>query len=322
MTFNSANGSNYKPGDQLPCIVECLYSKYGQDESTIVDVKRIKTHVLKNYVKDLIDRETLRADKKTLCGVLDTAVFDLNKKAINNDYEDYVHRVGDFDERIFSSPDALSEIGTPVKAAFNSIASFEEHQHQHSHSAGSSVAYPARRNLQSQFDGSHHLAQATPLTGRNFLKAKEPGSVTPVSTATQSVSRLQALVSGRQTGPGEDLAMIFRECADGGSASNPELSIKQRVKEMGDKFCQHYSSNNHADDGRIANGGNGNGSSNSNNNSFSLDMARKRLQLGESLYYKVLGNIINDEKKRLKPGTNLSGKYPFISFDSIRFIGN
>ena len=272
------NSRDYKPPAEPSCIVECLYSRNSsQDEKTVVDVKRIKTHVLKPYVKSLIDKETLKGDKRTLCGILDTAVFDLNKKVVNNDYEDYVHRVGDFDERIFSSPDALTEIGTPVKSSFNNIASFEEQK---------LMVYPARRNLQSQFDGSHHLALATPLTGRNFLKAKEPGSVTPVSTATQSVSRLQALVSGRQTGPSEELRRIFSECAN-----NPGESIQARVKEMGEKFCTHYV--NQADEGRTT--------------GFSMDMARKRLQLGESLYYKVLENIINDERRRLKPGTDLSG---------------
>lgn len=267
---------DYKAPHELPCIVDALYSKYGQDESTVVDVKRIKTHVLKPYVKSLIDKEILRGDKKTLASILDTAVFDLNKKVVNNDYEDYVHRVGDFDERIFSSPDALSEIGTPVKAAFNSIASFEEQK---------LTVYPARRNLQSQFDGSHHLALATPLTGRNFLKAKEPGSVTPVSTATQSVSRLQALVFGQKAGPSDELLAVFKQCQ-----VNPEASIKNRVKDMGEKFCNHYV--NHVDEGRTG---------------FSTDMARKRLQLAESLYYKILSNIINDEKRRLKAGTDLSG---------------
>ena len=285
------NGRDFKPPTELPCIIECLYSKYGQDERTVVDVKRIKTHVLKPYVKNLIDKEALRGDKKSLSGILDTAVFDLNKKAVNNDYEDYVHRVGDFDERIFSSPDALVEIGTPVKAGFNSLASFASEEQK-------ITVYAARRNLQSQFDGSHHLALATPLTGRNFLKAKEPGSVTPVSTATQSVSRLQALVSGRQTGPSEDLTRIFRECQ-----TNPEESIKNRVKEMGEKFCQHYVNNHTADEGRSG---------------FSMDMGRKRLQLGESLYYKVLENIINDEKRRLKPGTDLSGKSSHLLADNLK----
>lgn len=202
-------------------------------------------------------------------------------QVINNDYEDYVHRVGDFDERIFSSPDALTEIGTPIKSGFNSFSSAAaEDHHQPSGPQSSLLVYPARRNLQSQFDGSHHLALATPLTGRNFLKAKEPGSVTPVSTATQSVSRLQALVSGRATGPSEELRRIFAECA-----TNPEEGIAARVKEMGAKFCAHYVSQ----------------------DSAGQDMARKRLQLGESLYYKVLENIIHDEKRRLKPGADLSG---------------
>ena len=204
-------------------------------------------------------------------------------QVINNDYEDYVHRVGDFDERIFSSPDALSEIGTPIKSGFNTVASFTKGAEDHHQAGGqqsSLLVYPARRNLQSQFDGSHHLALATPLTGRNFLKAKEPGSVTPVSTATQSVSRLQALVSGRATGPSEELKKIFSECL-----SNPEEGIAARVKEMGAKFCSHYVSQ----------------------DSAGQDMARKRLQLGESLYYKVLENIINDEKRRLKAGADLSG---------------
>jgi retinoblastoma-like protein 1 len=130
---------DYKAPTDPGCIVECLYSRNSsQDEKTVVDVKRIKTHVLKPYVKSLIEKELLKGDKKTLCGILDTAVFDLNKKVVNNDYEDYVHRVGDFDERIFSSPDALTEIGTPVKATFNSIASFEEQM---------LMVYPARRNL-------------------------------------------------------------------------------------------------------------------------------------------------------------------------------
>lgn len=159
---------------------------------------------------------------------------------------------------------------------------------------GQVIVYPARRNLQSQFDGSHHLALATPLTGRNFLKAKEPGSVTPVSTATQSVSRLQALVSGRQTGPSDELKRIFAEHC----VKNPEESIAARVKEMGTKFCAHYV--NQADEGRT--------------NGFSMDMARKRLQLGESLYYKVLENIMNDERRRLKPGTDLSGKFTSLDW--------
>ncbi len=72
---------DYRPPTEPGCFVECLYSRYGgQDEKTVVDVKRIKTHVLKPYVKSLMDKEVLKGDKKSLCGILDLAYFDLNKK--------------------------------------------------------------------------------------------------------------------------------------------------------------------------------------------------------------------------------------------------
>lgn len=75
------NSRDYRPPSEPGCIVECLYSRYGgQDERTVVDVKRIKTHELKPHIKNLIDREFLKGDKRSLCGILDTAVFDLNKK--------------------------------------------------------------------------------------------------------------------------------------------------------------------------------------------------------------------------------------------------
>lgn len=43
----------------------------------------------------------LKGDPKTFGGLLDQNSFDLNMKAINKLYEEYVLSVGDFDERIF-----------------------------------------------------------------------------------------------------------------------------------------------------------------------------------------------------------------------------
>lgn len=57
----------------------------------------------------------------------------------------------------------------------------------------------------------HHLAPSTPLTGRKYLKTKESvPDVTPVSTATQSVSRLQSMLVGKQACPSEALLEIFK----------------------------------------------------------------------------------------------------------------
>ena len=53
------------------------------------------------------------------------------------------------------------------------------------------------------------LVTDTPLTGRRYLKDKE-APITPVSTATQGVGRLQALLSGRKTCPSDTLLEFFR----------------------------------------------------------------------------------------------------------------
>lgn len=59
------------------------------------------------------------------------------------------------------------------------------------------------------FEQTKTLAPSTPLTGRRYLKEKDP-STTPVSTATQSVSKLQSLLVGRKALPSDDLIDILR----------------------------------------------------------------------------------------------------------------
>lgn len=53
------------------------------------------------------------------------------------------------------------------------------------------------------------LAPSTPLTGRVYLKEKDL-LFTPVSAATQSVTRLQTMVAGLRMAPSENLLQIFR----------------------------------------------------------------------------------------------------------------
>uniref|UniRef100_A0A4W3I6C8 Retinoblastoma-associated protein A-box domain-containing protein n=1 Tax=Callorhinchus milii TaxID=7868 RepID=A0A4W3I6C8_CALMI len=89
-------------------------------------------------------------------------------------------------------------------------------------------------NLQQHFEKTKSLAPSTPLTGRRYLKDKEP-MVTPVSSATQSVSRLQTMLMGLKNAPSEHLLQIFGSCL-----RNPTQGIAARVKEMGETFCQNY----------------------------------------------------------------------------------
>lgn len=53
-------------------------------------------------------------------------------------------------------------------------------------------------------------AQQTPLTGRRYLSAKDDSEATPLSTATQSINKLQSLLAGRQPAPSETLLQLFQ----------------------------------------------------------------------------------------------------------------
>lgn len=84
------------------------------------------------------------------------------------------------------------------------------------------------------FQHPQNFIPQTPLTNRRYLKEKEI-RITPVSTATQIVSRLQALLSGQKSSPSEELSSMFQKCKE-----NPSETILARVKEMGQTFCEKY----------------------------------------------------------------------------------
>ncbi|XP_073325249.1 uncharacterized protein [Pagrus major] len=122
---------------------------------------------------------------------------------------------------------------------------------------------------------SASLAPSTPLTGRVYLKEKDL-LVTPVSSATQSVSRLQSMVAGLRTSPSDHLMQIFRSCS-----RDPSDNILTRVKTLGQTFKEHYTKDSEDMPGSH------------------IDFAENRLKLAEILYYKILENVISQETKRL-----------------------
>ncbi|XP_074644237.1 retinoblastoma-like protein 1 [Tubulanus polymorphus] len=233
-----------------PCILHILCEEH---DGLVVEALGIKEHWFRPYLKKLFEKKTLRGKAENFSGVIEVGNYEANSKSINLQYEEYVLTVGDFDERIFLGDDAAIELGTPAK----------------SQNSGD-----IRRSIQHHMDTqTKSLTPSTPLTGRCYLKSKEQ-HVTPVSTATQSVSKLQALLSGRKTSPSDCLLLIFKECAE-----SPNDVIVKRVKDMGEIFCTSYAQpyNDHP--------------------GSQIDFAKKRLQLGESLYYKILENVIMHERK-------------------------
>ncbi|XP_058487921.1 retinoblastoma-like protein 1 [Solea solea] len=240
-----------------PCVLERLCELH---DGLVVEAKGIKQHYFKPYILKLFQKQILRGNGELLTEMLDPQNFIDNNKAINREYEEYVLTVGDFDERVFLGADADEEIGTPRKVVQEPPASLTANQKQ----------------LQQHVEKSGSLAPSTPLTGRVYLKEKDL-LVTPVSSATQSVSRLQSMVAGLRTAPAEHLMQIFKSCT-----RDPTDSILSRVKTLGNTFKEHYTKDSEDTPGSH------------------IDFAENRLKLAEILYYKILENVMVQENKRLQ----------------------
>ncbi|XP_038135588.1 retinoblastoma-like protein 1 [Cyprinodon tularosa] len=244
-----------------PCVLEKLCELH---DGLVVEAKGIKQHYFKPYIQKLFEKQILKGNETLLTEMLDPHNFIDNNKAINREYEEYVLTVGDFDERVFLGADADEEIGTPRKFVEERAAS------------QAAAAAAAQSQLQQQVEKSGSLAPSTPLTGRVYLKEKDL-LFTPVSSATQSVSRLQSMVAGLRTAPSENLMQIFKSCS-----RSPTESILTRVKTLGQTFKEHYT--NDSDDTPGSH----------------IDFAENRWKLAEILYYKILENVLVQETKRLQ----------------------
>ncbi|XP_041639916.1 retinoblastoma-like protein 1 [Cheilinus undulatus] len=240
-----------------PCVLERLCELH---DGLVVEAKGIKQHYFKPYIQKLFHRQILKGNEDNLTELLDPQNFIDNNKAINREYEEYVLTVGDFDERVFLGADADEEIGTPRKIVQEPSASLTN----------------THNSLQQHVEKSGSLAPSTPLTGRVYLKEKDL-LVTPVSSATQSVSRLQSMVAGLRTAPSENLMQIFKSCS-----RDPTDSILSRVKTLGQTFKEHYTNDSEDMPGSH------------------IDFAENRLKLAEILYYKILENVMVQETKRLQ----------------------
>ncbi|XP_072541051.1 retinoblastoma-like protein 1 isoform X2 [Salminus brasiliensis] len=253
--------------EEAPSVIEQLCELH---DGLVVEAKGIKEHYFKPYIRRLFGKKILKGDEETLTELLDTPNFQDNNKAINREYEEYVLTVGDFDERVFLGADADEEIGTPRKAAVEPP------------SGQLTARMQVENNLQQHFEKTRSLAPSTPLTGRRYLKEKEL-LITPVSSATQSVSRLQSMVTGLRSAPSDSLLQIFASCS-----RCPTESILNRVKTLGETFKEGYTKQ--TDDLPGAH----------------MDFAENRLKLAEILYYKILESVMTQEMKRLQ-GKDMTG---------------
>uniref|UniRef100_K7GE50 RB transcriptional corepressor like 1 n=1 Tax=Pelodiscus sinensis TaxID=13735 RepID=K7GE50_PELSI len=254
-----AHTSEVKASEEPSCIIATLCELH---DGLALEAKGIKEHYFKPYISKLFDRKILKGD----C-LLDFCSFADNNKALNKEYEEYVLSVGDFDERVFLGADAEEEIGTPQKFAVDMPV-------------GKTTRAYVECHLQQHFEKKRSFAPSTPLTGRRYLREKE-AVITPVASATQSVNRLQSIVSGLKNAPSEQLIALFESCI-----RNPMDSIMNTVKEIGETFCRSYTQSINDQPG-------------SHIDKCPYNFAVNRLKLAEILYYKILESIVVQETRRL-----------------------
>ncbi|XP_046395254.1 retinoblastoma-like protein 1 isoform X1 [Ischnura elegans] len=269
---------DYEPPVEAPCIIDILCEEH---DGIPLEAKLIKEYSWKQHLTQLFEDRVLKGDPVTFTGLLDPNNFDANYKAVIKAYKEYVLRAGDFDERVFLEDEENSGLGTSGGGG-NGLGDFTEKMQ-------------AQRNRTQKLGPIQHLVPLTPLTGRKYLTGKESASITPVSTATQSVSRLQSLLCGRQAAPSEALIAIFKSVA-----KNPQAQIEERIAEMGRQFCRHHTQSQNNDDAAS-----GSTSKSNQQRAGSIDFAKRRVQFAERLYYKLLENILIGEKKK-KPSLDLS----------------
>ncbi|XP_069312797.1 retinoblastoma-like protein 2 isoform X5 [Eulemur rufifrons] len=248
-----------KPSSDPPCVIEKLCSLH---DGLVLEAKGIKEHFWKPYIRKLCEKKLLKGKEENLTGFLEPGNFGESFKAINKAYEEYVLSVGNLDERIFLGEDAEEEIGT-LSRCLNTGSGTE-----------TAERVQMKNILQQHFDKSKALRISTPLTGMKYIKENSP-CVTPVSTATHSLSRLHSMLTGLRNAPSEKLEQILRTCS-----RDPTQAIANRLKEMYEIYSQHYQP-----DEDFSN--------------CAKEVTSRHFRFAEMLYYKVLESVIEQEQKRL-----------------------
>lgn len=230
------------------------------------DASVLRAHHFKRPIGKLMAENVLQGDVKTLTLSLEPSAFNNSSRKLDKTYEERFLEEGELDERIFFADDAHERIGMPRH-------SFDTMQRRHNNGQGA---------VGKLIEASQ---PRTPLTGRGNLYNREEINRSPVSTATLCATKLQTLLADCKNAPSKELLTWFGEFEP-----TLETSIAETVREMGGIFVKAYTQP-APEQCKVA---------------ADTDFAHKRLLLGETLFYKVLENIIGIEKKQQRPNAELS----------------
>ena len=271
-----------RPLDETEKTSLCILDKLCLGHDGIInEVKTIREHFFREDIRKCFESQKLQSDKENYMGILDSSVFETNFKNIRKDYEIHVLSIGEYDERVFLGDEANEEIGTPTKRLMTSELK-----------AGLSLhGRRAASAAHAQFNPSGFIPN-TPLSGRNYIKAKEEMMMTPGASVTYLVLRLNQTLSGRKDEPSANLRNKINFLSSGAMDN-----ITSFVKKMGDTFISQYSA------------------ASDTTNSF----AAERLRKATALYYKILEKIVIDEQKK---GKKVGGLLERMDFHETLYIAS
>lgn len=199
-------------------------------------------------------------------------------KYIKKEYESFVLNIGEVDESVFFREDAVDILGilnlqSDLEDRFNFLFQRIDHDRQ------------------------NNLMPMTPLSWKQYNDCRTPvnksAPLTPISTATLSISRLHSIVIGCKNGPNENLILMFKDCEN-----DPLGRIEKIIKNMGKIFIDSYLKNYQLSP------------KTSESNKYTLigdnEFIHKRLELAEIFFYKILEKLLTNESRQRIPESQLT----------------
>ena len=149
------------------------------------EAKRIRDYHLKPLLKQTFIQGILKAGLENDRGIFEGTIFDSNVKSITNEYDTYILKQGEYDNRLFleTTVPPARPMGdrTPNKAIAISRTPSE-------------LSSKVKRNLMKQLEES---IPQTPLSNRNYLPIKTDDDYvkrTPISEQADILNRLNNLI--------------------------------------------------------------------------------------------------------------------------------
>ncbi|VEL08049.1 unnamed protein product [Protopolystoma xenopodis] len=204
----------------LPCLLRYICE---DNDVNYVECKTVKEHFFRPYMYRLVEKDLRTEGLQSLFSSPET--FEAVFQTLNNHYEEYIIGTGDFDERIYLSPNAAEEIGSIRRHSERRLPS----KHLMDPIARALSTYTAFGDLW------YSDIASDCVTGRlngnaNFKNAE---------VRSQNLHQLHTMLLGRLNGPSEALTSLLEaHCSSAASMIN---ELAERLKGMSNEFVHAYS---------------------------------------------------------------------------------